>query len=97
MHEGAQIQRLIDYIEVVNRGHNTSEMDMSMQYHDFKSFYVQYDIRRNKNFVETFPELEDWYNSLVVDDKISDVSMTDGKITHFESGVYISDKENYNK
>jgi hypothetical protein len=47
--------------------------------------------------VETFPELEDWYNSLVVDGKISDISMTDGKITHFESGVYISDKENYNK
>jgi hypothetical protein len=97
MHEGAQIQRLIDYIEVVNRGHNTSEMDMSMQYHDFKSFYVQYDIRRNKNFVETFPELEDWYNSLVIDNTIPNVAMTDGRITHFEPGVYVSDKENYNK
>ena len=97
MNEGAQIQRLIDYIEVVNRGHNTSEMDMSMQYHDFKSFYVQYDIRRNKNFVETFPELEDWYNSLVIDNTIPNVAMTDGRITHFESGVYVSDKENYNK
>jgi hypothetical protein len=31
MHEGAQIQRLIDYIEVVNRGHNTTEMDMEMK------------------------------------------------------------------
>jgi organic radical activating enzyme len=97
MNEGAQIQRLIDYIEVVNRGHNTSEMDMSMQYHDFKSFYVQYDIRRNKNFVETFPELEDWYNSLVIDNTIPNVAMTDGRITHFEPGVYVSDKENYNK
>jgi hypothetical protein len=97
MHEGAQIQRLIDYIEVVNRGHNTTEMDMSMQYHDFKSFYVQYDIRRNKNFVKTFPELEDWYNSLVVDNTIHDVKVTDGRITHFEAGVYVSDKENYNK
>jgi hypothetical protein len=97
MNEGAQIQRLIDYIEVVNRGHNTSEMDMSIQYHDFKSFYVQYDIRRNKNFVATFPELEDWYNSLVIDNTIPNVAMTDGRITHFEPGVYISDKENYNK
>jgi hypothetical protein len=97
IHEGAQIQRLIDYIEVVNRGHNTTEMDMSMQYHDFKSFYVQYDIRRNKNFVETFPELEDWYNSLVIDNTIHDVKVTDGRITHFEAGVYVSDKENYNK
>ena len=97
MHEGAQIQRLIDYIEVVNRGHNTTEMDMQMQFHDFKSFYTQYDKRRNKSFVETFPELEDWYNSLVVDETIPNVKVTDGRITHYESGVYISDKENYNK
>ena len=97
MHEGAQIQRLIDYIEVVNRGHNTTEMDMQMQFHDFKSFYVQYDKRRNKSFVETFPELEDWYNSLVVDETIANVKVTDGRITHYEPGEYISDKENYNK
>ena len=97
MHEGAQIQRLIDYIEVVNRGHNTTEMDMQMQFHDFKSFYVQYDKRRNKSFVETFPELEDWYNSLVVDETIPNVKVTDGRITHFEPGEYISDKDNYNK
>jgi organic radical activating enzyme len=97
MHEGAQIQRLIDYIEVVNRGHNTTEMDMQMQFHDFKSFYTQYDKRRKKNFVETFPELEDWYNSLVIDETIPNVKVTDGRITHYEPGVYISDKENYNK
>jgi len=72
-------------------------MNISMQYHDFKSFYVQYDIRRNKNFVETFPELEEWYNSLVVDHSIPNVKTTDGRITHYESGVYISDKDNYNK
>ena len=97
MHEGAQIQRLIDYIEVVNRGHNTTEMDMQMQFHDFKSFYVQYDKRRNKSFVETFPELEDWYNSLVVDETIPNVKVTDGRITHYEPGEYISDKDNYNR
>ena len=97
MHEGAQIQRLIDYIEVVNRGHNTTEMDMQMQFHDFKSFYTQYDKRRNKSFVESFPELEDWYNSLVVDETIPNVKVTDGRITHYEPGEYISDKENYNK
>jgi organic radical activating enzyme len=97
MHEGAQIQRLIDYIEVVNRGHNTTEMDMEMQFHDFKSFYTQHDKRRNKNFVKTFPELEDWYNSIEIDNTIPDVKVTDGRITHYEPGEYISDKENYNK
>ena len=97
MHEGAQIERLIDYIEVVNRGHNTTELDMEMQFHDFKSFYTQYDIRRNKNFQETFPEIADWYDSLVVDQSIPDRNVTDGRITHYEAGVYESDVNNYNK
>lgn len=94
--EKAQIQRLIDYIEVVNRGHNTTELDNSLQHHDFKSFYVQYDIRRNKNFQQTFPEIAEWYDSLVVDNSIPDVNVTNGRITHYEPGEYISDKENYN-
>jgi len=96
MYEGAQIQRLVDYIEVVNRGHNTTEMDMELQFHDFKSFYSQHDKRRNKNLVKTFPELEEWYNSIKVDQSIPNVSMTDGRITHFEPGEYVSDKQNYN-
>ncbi len=96
MYEGSQIQRLVDYIEVVNRGHNTTEMDMELQFHDFKSFYSQHDKRRNKNLVKTFPELEEWYNSIKVDQSIPNVSMTDGRITHFEPGEYVSDKQNYN-
>ncbi len=97
IHERAQIERLIDYIEVVNRGHNTTELDMSLQFHDFKSFYMQYDIRRNKNFGETFPELKEWFDSIEVDTSIPDVRMTDGRITHYESGIYESDVQNYNK
>ena len=31
---------------------------------DFKSFFTQYDSRRNKNFSQTFPRLADWYNNL---------------------------------
>lgn len=95
--EKAQIQRLIDYIEVVNRGHNTTELDNTLQYHDFKSFYMQYDVRRNKSFTDTFPELADWFNSIEIDRTIPDVRVTDGRITHFEPGEYVSDKENYNK
>lgn len=95
--EKAQIQRLIDYIEVVNRGHNTTELDNNLQYHDFKSFYSQYDKRRKKNITETFPEIKEWYDSIEVDKTIPDVNMRDGRITHYEPGVYISDVENYNK
>ena len=97
IHERGQIERLIDYIEVVNRGHITTETDNDLQYHDFKSFYMQYDIRRNKNFGETFPMLRQWYNGIEVDQTIPDVSVTDGRITHYESGTYVSDAEKYNK
>lgn len=31
---------------------------------DFKSFFSQYDTRRNKNFSQTFPRLADWYTNL---------------------------------
>jgi hypothetical protein len=97
IHERGQIERLIDYIEVVNRGHVTTETDEAMQHHDFKSFYTQYDVRRNKNFQETFPQLADWYNTLEIDNSIPDVEVRDGRITHYEAGEYISDAKNYNK
>jgi hypothetical protein len=58
---------------------------------------MQYDIRRNKNFVETFPEIADWYNSLEVDNTLPQVSVTDGRITHFEPGEYVSDIQNNNQ
>ena len=33
--------------------------------HDFKHFWAQYDQRRGKSFVDTFPkQLTDWYNTL---------------------------------
>jgi len=89
--EKAQFERLIDYIEVVERGHTTTELDKELQFHDFKSFYEQYDKRRGKSFVKTFPKLKEWYESLVVDQTIADVKVTDGKITHFEAGEYVSD------
>jgi hypothetical protein len=31
---------------------------------DFKQFYTQYDQRRGKDFVTTFPHLKEWYNDL---------------------------------
>jgi len=31
---------------------------------DFKSFFKQYDQRRDKDFTTTFPNLSDWYNNL---------------------------------
>jgi hypothetical protein len=86
--EFAQVQRLLDYIQVVEKGHTTTEDNKSVLHHDFKSFYVQYDSRRGKNFKETFPELAEWYNGIKVDQSMPVVNLNDGRITHFETGTY---------
>jgi organic radical activating enzyme len=62
--EKASIQRLIDYLDIVKTPHkNTADSDKL--HNDFKSFFMQYDIRRNKNFVEVFKgPLADWFETL---------------------------------
>ena len=62
--ERASVQRLIDYLDIVKTPHkNTAETPKL--YNDFKAFFSQYDIRRNKNFVETFAgPFADWFNSI---------------------------------
>ena len=87
-HERVQVKRLIDYIDVVEQGHVNSEEDIELHFHDFKSFYEQYDKRRGKNFKETFPDLAEWYDTIEVDQSIPDVKMNDGRITQFEKGEY---------
>ena len=86
--EIAQIERLVDYIEVVKTGHVTTEGENETHFHDFKSFYQQYDKRRGKDFCKTFPELAVWYNGLEVDESIPDVPIKPGDITHYEDGEY---------
>lgn len=96
-HEKAQVERLISYIDVVDQGHVTTEDDKDKHFHDFKSFYEQYDKRRNKDFKTTFPELAEWYDSIEVDYTIPKVEVNDGRITHFESGEYAPDIERKKK
>ena len=62
-HEINHVQRLIDYLDVVKTPHSEA-FEMPKLLNDFKQFHVQYDERRNKNFVATFPLLADWYNTL---------------------------------
>jgi organic radical activating enzyme len=83
-----QIQRVIDYIDVVEQGHARAESDKNKHFHDFKSFYEQYDIRRNKNFRETFPMLVDWYDSLKVDYTIPIRQASVGGMRGWETGEY---------
>lgn len=62
-HERNHVQRLIDYLDYVKTPHSDA-FNLTSLRKDFKSFYQQYDQRREKNFVETFPSLRDWYQSL---------------------------------
>ena len=58
-----QLQRLIDYLDVVKTPH-MGAAEQSVLQQDFKQFYTQYDQRRNKNFTKAFPALTEWYNSI---------------------------------
>ncbi len=61
--ELGQLDRLIEYLQVVDKPHSEG-FDMLSLHNDFKQFYTQYDVRRNKNFTTTFPELKEWYEQL---------------------------------
>jgi hypothetical protein len=62
--EKESVRRLVDYLDIVKTPHkNTAETPKL--YNDFKSFFAQYDIRRDKDFVSTFPGLlAEWFKSL---------------------------------
>jgi organic radical activating enzyme len=57
------ILRMIEYIRKIDTGHAfTSSLESRER--DWKSFYLQYDKRRNKNFLEAFPQLKSWWDSI---------------------------------
>jgi hypothetical protein len=58
-----QVQRLIDYLDVVKTPHSDT-FDMPALHNDFKKFYAQYDQRRGKNIVDTFEHIGAWYSEL---------------------------------
>lgn len=64
-HEGerASIERLIDYLEVVDAPHRRTS-DKNLLWKDFKTFYKEYDLRRNKS-INVFPKiLTDWLETI---------------------------------
>ena len=61
--EQAHVQRLIDYLDVVKTPHRDTA-EIPKLYNDFKAFYEQYDIRRNRNFRLCFPSFVEWYDSI---------------------------------
>ncbi len=62
-HEINHTNRLINYLDQVKIPHSES-FEMPKLLNDFRQFYTQYDQRREKNFVDTFPTLRPWYDSI---------------------------------
>ena len=62
-HEINHTQRLVDYLDVVKTPHSDA-FETPKLLNDFREFYQQYDQRRGKNFAQTFPALNAWYQTL---------------------------------
>ena len=61
--EKASIERLIDYLVTVDAPHRRTSNPITL-WRDFKTFYQQYDVRRNKS-IYVFPKiLTDWVESI---------------------------------
>lgn len=61
--ERATIERLIEYLDAVKTP-LYGDIDVDATTLDFYNFFVQYDLRRNKNLVETFPIIGQWYKTI---------------------------------
>lgn len=64
-HELNHLSRLVEYLDLVDTPHSET-FEMPKLHNDFKQFYTQYDQRRGKDFVKTFPNLAKWYNDIQV-------------------------------
>lgn len=62
-HELDHVQRLIDYLDVVETPHSDA-FDLPRLLNDFAQFFSQYDQRRGHDFGAVFPRLKEWYNGL---------------------------------
>lgn len=58
-HEIAHVNRLVSYLRETPAPENITQLQ-----NDFKKFYTQYDARRNKHFVNTFPTLQGFYEQI---------------------------------
>jgi hypothetical protein len=59
-HEIAHVERLVNYLLSVDTPHSEA-FEMPKLHNDFRRFYQQYDQRRGKDFVNTFPALANFY------------------------------------
>jgi organic radical activating enzyme len=65
LHEMEQehVKRLIEYLNTVTTPHNNSSDSMTLD-RDLRTFILQYDRRRDKDFMAAFPLLTEWYHEV---------------------------------
>ena len=68
--EKASIERLIDYLDVVDAPHRRTSNKLTL-WRDFKTFYTQYDQRRGKSISVFPPILTDWFDQLPTTDTVT--------------------------
>lgn len=78
--EKASIERLIDYLDTVDAPHRRTSNKVTL-WRDFKTFYTQYNERRNKT-LDVFPSiLTDWFNSIPdTDSAVAELAEKEGWI-----------------
>lgn len=85
--ECASIERLIDYLVTVDAPHRRTSNTITL-WRDFKTFYAQYDVRRNKSLY-VFPKiLTDWVES------IPDTDLEIKELANKEGWVLTPDSKN---
>lgn len=62
-YEVNNVVRLIGYLTMVEEAVAGAASRDKLE-EDFKTFYQQYDARRQKDFCATFPDLADWFNAI---------------------------------
>jgi len=88
--ERASIERLIDYLVTVDAPHRRTSNTITL-WRDFKTFYEQYDIRRNKS-IYVFPKiLTDWIES------IPDTDASIIELAEKEGWILTPDNKNINE
>tara|TARA_R100000005_G_C4999181_1_gene205886 strand:+ start:384 stop:1931 length:1548 start_codon:yes stop_codon:yes gene_type:complete len=79
------IQKVIDYLGVVDQAHARVSSGKSLE-RDFKTFYSQYDTRKNLNFENAFEGCDDlleWYREIPITEtgRVVDYRQVDGDST----------------
>ena len=89
--ELSSIERLIEYLDTTESPHHKAS-GSEILWKDMKSFYTQYNERRNKT-LDCFPnEFNEWFNSIEIENKQTVLRSGDNTVYHRDS-YHLSDSK----